>query len=556
VTSHHREPSRKFTVAVTLVVLAAPVTAYAESFPHYSLRQLAISAHQIVLAMPDPKGVKPLPERFVVQSTLKGTLKPGDTIELNYEKLYAIGPAFRGKKRPYRVKQALLFLTKPSADRAKQETYHLVGSGLCAQSEKGHVLVAQQWMNPGPYFLSRPSDLRRVKGKEPNWKDIVAKVRSDLVLIESIRELKRIPPGKNRNAAIFAWIEKNKAKFSRYSGLAYFGRFGGSKEGFGSLQGDVFQWILESRDPEDCWKAMELSVELGFTLPRGRAFRNNDARRLLIKKLKSRKPGLLLAVRATEILADHAGGEDVCRFLLDQAFDRRNDVALRVASVQAASDRDAIWGRTVYKEGKSRKLILKRAPQLTRAKRAELRAAAVKALYTASDSWDGNRRHLNSKAALPLLTEMYEDETHPLVRKELIYAVRRLGGVEFWKQISGNSFGIYARSSARQFKRDSVTFDLYLLLHNTRASGVGTPTVVFQTNDRSGIGPEISVAPTVKYSNRMRTNMVFEVARDRLKPGRYRVRVNGQATSGEKKGSWTSEPITIVLTKEGGRSDQ
>ena len=87
-------------------------------------------------------------------------------------------------------------------------------------------------MNPGPFVL-KPD-------REGTWDSMLEKVRMDLPEIARVRAPGEIADRAQRNKVAFAWIERHRGEFGC---------------GWVSLESRVFEWIMESCIPKDCWRA-------------------------------------------------------------------------------------------------------------------------------------------------------------------------------------------------------------------------------------------------------------------------------------------------------------
>jgi hypothetical protein len=236
---------RVFGIAALLLSLAA--AASAETIA--PMRELIVQSETIVLAVPAGPSNS---ARFKVIRVLLGTaLKEGDIFEVEYLSSYnLIAPGTEGEagRKPVKTAEALLFFGP------KRTGFDPLPAGLRIATADGGLYYPEPRPTPpaGRYALHPyHSDVR--------WTDLVRRAEADAAEVSHIRSLKAIKDLYRRNAALLDWVERRRAEFG--GGLT----MDDGEEpsfGWGSLERDVFQWILESRIPEDCWAAVQLYAEL------------------------------------------------------------------------------------------------------------------------------------------------------------------------------------------------------------------------------------------------------------------------------------------------------
>lgn len=511
--------SKRITVLCLLAVLcpAFAVRSLAENLPTLSIRYMTIEADEIVVAEPVDSRAGVLPARYKVIRALKeGDIQVGQEVVIKDENTYRLGFPERwqkpGEKQPPpRIVKALLFLKRPVKPDGN-EGYYTVLSGIRALSENKEILVPQQFINPGPHYL--------VPKKGENFEAMVTQVKRDLPVIKEIRELGTIADQRKRNEAIFQWIDEHKDEFGG-------GHFGRRSKGWASLEPQLFDWVMESCIPEDCWRAIELSMKLGtgperqrpsFCSPRGR------------------------------------------ELLLEKAFDESLSQGLRYMALRELGSGGNFWyahrddyPRTRVVTPKEQNKIIDQVLPLLEHEDASWRAAGARCLLSASRPYDANYRDRLSRRGLPEFVKLYRSEKTTRVRNVAVEAIRRIGGADFWEELSGNPQGIVVFLRYAGLQEDKLEF--HLNLDYTYAKITERP--VFQFQELRGDGnaaKPLSVKPTVSYPKDLFTKgwenhhgmVVMTVPANKVKPGRWRVTVKG-SWEGH---TWQSEPVEVTVSEK------
>ena len=275
--------------AASFAVFAVVNSVHAEILPTFTLRELILQADHIVVAEPtDPAVLVGKDVKFVVRQVVQSRrLKTGDSIAIRDMDYYKFGPPFGrpakrnedAETRP-RCKQALLFLSDPQSRRnepADPSSFVLTISGVRYLTDKGKVLSPRQQMNPGPYFF--------VEQPGEEWAKLLDRTKVDCEAIAAVRSLREIAAPAERNRALFDWIEKHGPEFTG----TYFNGVDDPYGGWGSLENDVFVWILDSCRLDDALQAIKMSRSINkrpwFQWPGGNTptFASVEGRKLLLR---------------------------------------------------------------------------------------------------------------------------------------------------------------------------------------------------------------------------------------------------------------------------------
>lgn len=501
----------------TVLCTALAGQVLAEDLPTLSIRYMTIEADEIVLVEPANPKAGVLPRRYKAISVLEGSdIKPGQEIVVRNDGLYKLGsPEWMrlksdAKKPPTQIMKALLFLKRPAKE-ASEKGYRPVLSGIRALAKSGEVLVPRQLMNPGPQYL--------LPKKGEDWDAMLAQVRSDLPRIAKIRELGRIRDRRRRNKAVFEWIGKHKKEFGG-------GYFGGRSKGWASLEQQLFDWLMESCIPEDCWRAIELSAELGTGPERSHpSFCSPRGRELLMAKVFDKKLPDSLRLRALRKL----GGGSTFWYSPRQAY----------PSTELVTQ-------------KEQEKIIGRVKELLGHTDSTWRTAAVRCLMSASRPYAANLMHMATKQAIPNLVALYRNERKEGVRWQTIEAIRRIEDEAFWKDLSGNPHGIVVFVGFLGISQGALEFRLRLA--HTQAKLTEMPILRLEKLNPQGkvtetktIEPEL-MDPKNVFNRGWESWMSqphVKIPLSKVGPGLWRVVAKGRVGKGEMK--WHSEPTEITI---------
>ncbi len=495
---------------------ALPSQVLAEVLPTLSIRYMTIKADEIVVGEPAEPKAGVLPSRYKTISVLKGSdIRAGQEIVVTNGGLYKLGPPqwlrkSNAKKAPPQIVKALLFLKRPTKE-AGEKGYRTVVSGIRALAKSGEVLVPQQQMNPGPLYL--------LPKKGQDWDAMLAQVRSDLPRIAKIRELGTIRDHRRRNKAIFEWIGKHKKEFGG-------GYFGGKSKGWASLEQQLFNWLMESCIPEDCWRAIELSAELG-TGPNGTypSFCSPRGRELLMAKV----------------------------------FDKKLPDSLRLRALRKLGEGTTFWfsptkiyPSTEMVTRKEQEKIIGRVKELLSHTDYTWRIAAVRCLTSASRPYAAELMHMATKQAIPDLVAMYRDKRKAGARGHIIKAIRRIEDEAFWKDLSGNPHGIVVYISRLRIEQGALEFEL--ALDHTKAILTEMPILRLEKLNPQGkvtetqtITPEL-IHPKDIFSSGWESwtqHPNVKIPLSKVAPGLWRIVAEGRV--GKEETKWRSEPAMITI---------
>jgi hypothetical protein len=488
----------------------------AEELPTLPVRELVLRADTIVLAEPlDPAAI----QRFKVIEILKGAgLKKDDAFDLvdlapHNPQLPATDiqlagqvPGQTGPDR-YRVRQALLFLggNKGTADEPR---FAPVLSGLRFLTADNQLIVPRQPKNPGDYVLTLEPD--------GDWITLLRETRADVAVVERVGFLKKLNDPRRRNPRLLEWIEQHRHEF---------GSANPERGGWGDLETDVFDWVLASGIPVDCWAAVRLYAELNHgTLPslKGPAFGSREGRDFLLQVVLDEQ-----ALTSDRARALHLLGESVTPWTGEKV----RPVMTPVTAAEVAD------------------LLDKLLPFLEQ-KEESLRAAAVRTTQRLARETE---RDADRQRALEALVRAYQAEKLGAVRDDLAEAVCLLGGPERWQQLTGNPAGI--RVFVRDLARSGNKVAFWLGMPAGQMTVTECPTLVLQRLDREGTPAEKKTLPLpVSYLPRpwnegwdggLYLQVQFPV--EGFNAGTWRVGVEGKGKKDKDELKWAAEPKTFVM---------
>ena len=421
--------------ASSFVVFAAANAVHAEILPTFTLRELIIRADHIVVAEPVDSAVltgKDL--KFVVRDVLRsGRVKTGDSIAIRDMDYYKFDPPFGRPAKPNedaetrpRCKQALLFLSDPQSRRnepADPSSFVLTISGVRYLTDKGKVLSPRQQMNPGPYFF--------VEQSGDDWAKLLDRTRLDCEAIAAVRGLREIADPAERNRTLFDWIEKHGPEFTG----TYFNGVDDPYGGWGSLENDVFVWILDSCRLDDALEAIKMSRSINkrpwFQWPSGNTptFASIEGRKLLLR----------IAADPQEPIEDR---QAALYRLGDSLWPKGQfDKPLGLSCVTAEENAD----------------LIDAVLQLTKVDDGQLRRFAVHVLRLAVSLPVGAKRRgggtPTKQNVIDAITEVYQRHPPGYARTEIAQTLIEIGGEDVWKQVSGNRGKILVNLQNCQVRR-------------------------------------------------------------------------------------------------------
>jgi hypothetical protein len=498
--------------AAVLAVLSATVSARAETLPSFSMREATYHADTVVLAEP----IDVAKGRFKVTQVLRGHgAKAGATIELSGDDcaLYTLhvfaksDGKFTGEE-PAPVAEAMLFLEAPAEG---NKPVSLVMSGLRLGTVNDEVYTARQVHNPGPYIMTL--------SEEQQWPRVVRDTKATVAAIDEVLRL-REAHGKDRTAGLLRWVERHRFEFGG-------GFYEGERTGWGSLEGDVFEWACERAGSEDCWAAVRMYAELnrGATLlPKYPCFGTNAGRTFLLQ------------IALNERLLDGDRARAVT--LLSQARTLTPKAEPDNPAVLPCSDDDVA-------------LMVRKLTLLLPANSATVREAATRALHMIRVLRGAAEPvQMELKNALPALEGVYKEEKPGPHRDLLVEIIHTVGGAEHWKEVSGNSTGVAAVLRDFGHSPDQGYFWLQVLPGKEKL--YERPTLVLERLDQRQKVIETKTVPLpvvnpVKWEDGWTAGdmLLVQFARPEPRPdgqptGGWRVSVRG--TLGKDKVQWASEP--------------
>ena len=504
-------------IPALLPFLILPAHVEAKPLPTLSVRELTLHAETVLLAEPieNPSA----PTRFKVLEVLRGNgLKPGDMVVIDPgpHNLQDAGPTLLplDKRKPPTVEQALLFLGPNRGTRA-QPRFEPVASGLRFWTRDRSLLVPVQIVDPGPYFMEERRDV--------DWAELVRQARADASTVADLLARKKLRPVGRRNRALLEWIEGHRHEFGAPTKAEHPEK---TAQGWDHLETDVFQWVLDTCEPADCWSAVKLHAELnGGAIPalREPVFGTRDGRALLLRV---------------------AAGDDALE------GDRLRALAL-------LSHPFTLWAgplqrlpRVQFLDAKEQTDLIDRLTPLLASKSAPLRAAAARTLRCASHPEVIADEHPKSQRALPALVKAFRLEYPGEPRDEIAEAICVLDAKR-WRELSGNPPGMVVL--LRDLERRDKQVHFWLNLRPCGQVIYEQPTLVLERINQSQAAMETKQMP-LPVANLPRpwsegwdgrSILLVEFSVQDFKDGSWRVSVRG--TAGKDKSKWASEPKTFVI---------
>lgn len=323
----------------------------------------------------------------------------------------------------YRFKKVLFLLAYPKDSIGSLEPVDRVvrrASMPFALDDRGQIRRFDQWF-PGFHQTSRL-----------DWDQMLRDLRRDVVEIDGIHAIGRIADPAQRNRVIFEWLERHEADVKQPSNL-------GPKPAtcWGTLDHQMFDWIMENMVVEDCWRALQLAREWNLSLQiphpsfatqRGRAFLADIA-------IDERRPEM--------------DRRDALAWLArtNTHWPRPHDMTLLQNHLARCID-----------EPEQRALWTKLQPLLDHAD-AEWRIAALKVASAASNP-DRYSPIGELSIAMPRLLKMFLEENDPQVRAELMQTISRIESRGARLHYQDNPQGIAAVLIYRGAAGDKLRFEL------------------------------------------------------------------------------------------------
>lgn len=494
-------------VALTLLCLAAPAPAAAPARP---MRALIVDAETVVVAAPaDPQD----PARLRVLHTCLGSaLKEGDVFEIDNLSSYDLTVSSAGGapgRKPARVTEALFFLGPEKA--GPPPAFPLVPFGM-------RLRTADEAYYPYASESSRKCFLTAYR-RGFSWDDLLRAADADAAEVRRVRSLKAISDAHRRNVALLDWAERHRREFGGGLGME-----DGEEpsSGWGSLEQDVFTWVLESQIPEDGWAAVKLYAELNQGwLPdlKTPAFGTRAGRSLLLAVAGDRATLAGNRVRALELLARPPTLWPPAA----EALDEMGQAALIDGVAPLLKDADA-----------------------------PVRAAASQALLEASWPRPDALRTFRADRALPALTEAYRAEAPGPVHDAIAEAVGAVAGPKRWQELTGNAHGVVAVLKEPQCRQAAEGDCRLVVLQGEEAVHEGA-TLVLERLDNAKVAEKKekalhSMAPTSAHYPTARGDFFceyFTFSMADCTPGAWRLTIKG--TAGADNAPWASEPRLLLL---------
>jgi hypothetical protein len=504
-------------IPALLPFLILPAHVEARLLPTLSVRELALHAETIVLS--EPTENPSAPTRFKVQEVLRGDgLKPGDTLTVDLGlhdlRVHASIQLPAKKQNPPIVEQALLFLG-PNRGTREQARFEPVASGLRFWTRGRSLLVPVQIQNPGGYFMEERRDV--------DWAGLVRQARADAGAIADLMARKKQRPVGRRNRALLEWVESHRHEFGSPTKADHPEK---TTQGWGHLEVDVFQWVLDTCEPADCWSAVKLYAELnrGSVPPLHEpSFGTREGRALLLR-----------VAAAGDVLE---GDRLRALTLLSHPFTLWAGPLQRLPRVQ-------------FLDAKEQTDLIDRLAPLLPSKSAPLRAAAARTLRCASHPEVVADEHPKSQRALPALVKAFRLEYPGEPRDQIAEAIGVLDA-KCWQELTGTPSGMVVL--LRDLERRDKQVHFWLHLRPCGQTIYEQPTLVLERINQSQAAMETKQMP-LPVANLPRpwnegwdgsSILLVEFSVQDFKDGTWRVSVRG--TADKDKSKWISEPKTFVI---------
>jgi hypothetical protein len=502
---------------LTLIFLLIPLASIeARPLPTRSVRELVLHAETIVVAEHAEENT-PAP-RFKVREVLRGSgIKPGDTLSIDpgLHNLQIHEPMQRlldGHNLPV-VEQALLFFGPKRGPR-----FEPIASGLRFWTRDHSLLVPVQADNSSNYVMQERRDV--------NWAELVRQTRADAEAVNDLFARKKLRPSGRRNRALLEWIECHRHEFGAPTTAEHPEK---TAQGWGDLEMQVFQWVLDSGEPSGCWSAVKLYAELnrgGVPPLHVPAFGSRAGRALLLRVATANDALEGDRLRALTLLG--------------------HPLTLWAAPLQRLP-------QVQFLDAKEQADLLDRLTPLLTSPSAPLRAAAARTIRRASQPDVLADEHPKSQRALPALVKAFRLEYPGEPRDEIAEAICVLGDAKDWQELTGNPPGMVVLQRDLDRRKDHVHFWL-----NLRPCGqvvYEQPTLLLERINQSQAAMETKrlPLPVVNLSKPWGEGwdgdavLLVEFSVKDLKPGSWRVSVQGTAGKDKDKRKWIAEPKTFVI---------
>jgi hypothetical protein len=481
-------------------------------------RELAFQAEYVVVAIPsDKKQIG----RFKVESCLKGKLQPGQEIQV--EGLASFFPA-DGEVAYDRLASVCLFL----APEAGTGRYRLVPTGLICLSRAGGIFRPLPWAEVGDFRL-------QPRGNGEQWADLLGRVQEEVIEVNRLLRARDLAIGRGRNAALLAWIERNRREIQDAASLRRLsstdkllapmspGELQDQRDrSWGELERLPFLWILDSDVLADCWRDCELYAEINggdclgldhptFCSPAGR------------------------------------------NFLVQIALDRRHLEGSRRRALRQLGSPATLRGKGTPLDSAEQGALLEHMRPMLQARLATTRGLAALAVREISRPIAPATEF--RKELVPALDLAFRSEKPGMARDALGETVRLIGGVAHWKELTGRADGFAAYLQDLETRREQLHFWLSV---RTKDPIKEAATMVLERLGADGKVLEKKSIPLPAMQpapEKWRTGwdaslpLFVELPVQGLELGSWRLFVEG--TAGPDKTPWQSEPRLFVIAPVG-----
>lgn len=498
------------------VFLWACSHAKAEMLPSRYLRELAISSDTIVLAKPVKE--RPLPETdrpgshqhkcsFVVEEVLKGDVQLKlKELEVYDRGLFVLSSPFYDKNVT-EIKSAMLFLK-----RERDNNWDLEHLYVCTPDNV--VIRPMQFHNPGSYVLKENLQL--------SWTEAKRIVQNFLPQVEALRALRKIPDAAERNRRLFSWLTEHEEEFGEGAFLPLHSRNTEPRKGWGTLEHEIFQWILEGGISADSWLAIQRCADL-------ERWKNND---------------WSLSTHPSHF--SHAEGRS---FLLEKLVDEKQlliarrtaaaELSLAINPGSAAKEKAPRLGPVTSQEQAA---IIRAMLPLAGHDDTHLRHNTLRLLLEASAPFNESGFPQLNKMAFPTITAALLKERNYDLLSSLPESLHHLMDEPEWQAVTGNSGGICVTLNPQI--HEGV---LQLWAHPTHLpAGVTVPVdLILERLDVDDTVVEsstrkVGLAGSKKWDADWNGSVVIEdVPIEGLKAGLWKARLKG-VSADERKLPWTS----------------
>jgi len=348
---------------------------------------------------------------------------------------------------------------------------------------------------------------------------------------QDINQIREIVDPQDRNLAIFKWINENPSKL-------YESDSKNSKQlkNCNELGVELFQLIINSCIPKDCWNALLLFKKI---FPESERYPSFD------------KPCF--------------GSKEGRYLLLEIALDDNKSLEERKTALCGLDDENTYWpviedNSPSHIQGldkNEQSEIIGSLILLLNSDIPVIRQYAVDAILRASCAERGAPVELDTKEALPILATLYKVEHEGIVMNSLAESIIAIGGYEFWEDLSGNPLGVVVmlkEDSWLEKRDDGVCLNLYF--HYGPCGWFKGSKMILEKLDNNiniiernlwDYNFEVGHGSTENSIGFLGSSCSCFISYSVLSPGNWRISVSGTVETDDGFYNWNSVPYTIIV---------